>query len=150
MSIPLRFGYRFDLVLAWGCIALSLITVLGCDSKVPATYPVQGRVSFDDGTVVEQGTVEFRLDAGSDRIVARGKIGTDGTFSMSTFQPGDGALPGTHQVIVQQLIVAEGFAKHQHGPRVPINYAEYDKSGLTAEVKAAKTNTVELKLRRRQ
>ncbi len=128
-----------------------LLTVLGCGPNHPKTYPVQGRVFFDDGRNVEQGSVEFRLDSESDsqRTVARGKINPDGSFSLSTFEPGDGALPGKYKVIVQQMVIAEGFKKgHQHGPRVPSRYAEYGNSGLTAEVKPEPKNTIELKLKK--
>lgn len=129
-------------------VATTITLSLGCGSQNPTTYPVQGRVIIGDGQVVQQGTVEFRLDAETERTVARGKIATDGSFTLSTFTPGDGALPGKHQVIVQQMIIAEGFAAgHQHGPRVPAKYAEYDKSGLSAEVKATPANAIEIKLK---
>jgi hypothetical protein len=132
------------------CLVL-LITVVGCGPNNPKTYPVQGRVLFEDGRSIEQGSVEFRLDSESDsqRTVARGKINPDGSFSLSTFEPGDGALPGKYKVIVQQMVIAEGFKKaHQHGPRVPSRYAEYGKSGLTAEVKPESKNAIELKLKK--
>ncbi len=129
---------------------VALLSVFGCGPNLPKTYPVQGRVFFEDGKNVEQGSVEFRLDSASDsqRTVARGKINPDGSFSLSTFEPGDGALPGIYKVIVQQMVIAEGFKKgHQHGPRVPSRYAEYGNSGLTAEVKPEPKNMIEIKLK---
>ncbi len=126
---------------------VSLIGSLGCDSTRQATFPVVGTVHLADGRVVEQGMVEFRLDLGEQRIIARGKIQPDGTFALSTFRPSDGALPGQHQVIVQQLIVAEGFAAdHQHGPRIAARYADYATSGLQAVVEAIGSNRVDLTL----
>jgi hypothetical protein len=139
-----RSGWYSSLLLG----GMWFLTCLGCGDSNPRTYPVQGRVVFDDGQVVQQGSVEFRLDSEVDRVVARGKIASDGSFSLSTFEPGDGALPGEHQVIVQQLIIAEGFAAgHQHGPRVPAVYAEYGRSGLKAKVKPEPINAIEIKLK---
>jgi hypothetical protein len=126
-----------------------LFASLGCAPSNPKTYPVQGRVFFEDERNVELGSVEFRLDSDSQRTVARGKIAPDGSFSLSTFEPGDGALPGKYKVIVQQMVIAEGFKKgHQHGPRVPSRYAEYGNSGLTAEVKPESKNVIEIKLKK--
>jgi hypothetical protein len=129
---------------------LSLATLagsLGCGSTPPGTYPVIGTVRLSDGKVVEQGMVEFRLDAGEQRIIARGRIQSDGSFSLSTFRPGDGALPGRHQVIVQQMIIAEGFANdHQHGPRISTRYTDYATSELQAVVEPIDSNRVNITL----
>jgi hypothetical protein len=79
---------------------LSLSLIAGCGPQNPTTYPVQGRVEFEDGSVAEIGNVEFRSMTGNERMTARGKIENDGSFILSTFETGDGALPGEHQVIV--------------------------------------------------
>lgn len=130
-----------------GCLfLLSLNLITGCGPRNPATYPVQGRVEFEDGSVVEIGSVEFRSMTGNERMTARGKIEKDGSFTLSTFEPGDGALAGDHQVIVQQMVIAEGMAHHQHGRRVPGKYSDYGKSGLNAQVKEQATNPIVIKL----
>src|SRR5260370_23831932 len=68
----------------------------GCSSGL---YPVKGKVVFKDGTPLKGGIVVFEsLD--HDRVMARGDIGSDGTFSLSTNKPGDGALPGKYRVLV--------------------------------------------------
>jgi hypothetical protein len=125
---------------------LSLSLIAGCGPQNPTTYPVQGRVEFEDGSVAEIGNVEFRSMTGNERMTARGKIENDGSFILSTFETGDGALPGEHQVIVQQMVIAEGMAHHQHGRRIPAKYSDYGRSGLNAHVKEQRVNPIVIKL----
>jgi len=122
--------------------------LVGCGPRNPATFPVQGRVEFEDGSVAEIGSVEFRSMTGNERMTARGKIEKDGSFTLSTFELGDGALPGDHQVIVQQMVISEGLnaAHHQHGRRVPAKYSDYGRSELNAQVKEQKSNPIVIKL----
>ena len=129
-----------------GLVWLALI--LGCGPSHPSTYPVQGSVKFEDGAPVEIGSVEFRSIEGEERTMARGKIEKDGSFTLSTFEPGDGALPGEHQVIIQQMVISEGLIAehHQHGRRVPRKYADYSQSGLKSKIKAEKSNPIVIQL----
>ncbi len=121
---------------------------LGCSPSGPKTYQVQGRVVTESGKPVEMGSVEFRSEGSDSRVIARGKIKADGSFSLSTFSVDDGAIAGRHDVIVQQMIIAEGFGKsHEHGPRVPAAYSDYGSSGLTAEVKKSDDNFITLMIR---
>ena len=120
----------------------------GCSPIGPTTYKVQGRVVTETGKPIEMGSVEFRSEGNESRVIARGKIKPDGSFSLSTFTINDGAIAGTHDVIVQQMIIAEGFGKsHEHGPRVPAVYSDYASSGLSAVVKKTEDNFVTLMVR---
>lgn len=129
-------------------LLLGASLLIGCGPRNPATFPVQGRVEFEDGGVAEIGSVEFRSMTGNERITARGKIEKDGRFTLSTFEIGDGAIPGDHQVIIQQMVISEGLnaAHHQHGRRVPGKYSDYGRSGLTAQVKEQASNPIVIKL----
>jgi predicted small lipoprotein YifL len=131
-------------------LCLITITICGCGPSGPATFPVTGKVTFEDGTPVKIGLIEFRS---ADRTIARGKIEQDGAYSLTTFEPNDGALEGEHQVVIQQLIITEdlSFGAHDHGKRVPPTYADYSSSPLQAVVKPVKkskgeSNTVDFKL----
>jgi hypothetical protein len=124
----------------------------GCGPSHPPTYPVIGKVVFENGEACQLGTIEFRS---LDHLVsARGKIEKDGAFKLSTWEPDDGAVAGKHQVIVQQLIITEdlSFAAHGHGPRVNPRYGDYATSGLEVFVEAVEKNevTVTLKLVKRK
>jgi hypothetical protein len=150
--------------------SLPLIAALaGCGGR-EATYPVSGVVQFDDGNPVPYGVVEFRAK-GAGRI-ARGQLDPSGRFTLGTFATGDGAIVGTHQVIVVQHILpdqrlapaahdapphgdedADGHAEehaarseaHEDQPRlVAPKHASYATSGLTADVRSEGANEVTL------
>jgi hypothetical protein len=77
--------------------ALSIAAVTGCGGERivnPETVPVRGKVSYK-GAPVPKGTVTFEPDQGQ---AAVGEIQPDGTYQLSTFNPGDGAVPGHHRV----------------------------------------------------
>lgn len=147
---------KFVPILILGALLLS---VIGCSGNNNGTVPVYGKVVFDDGQPARIGNVEFRkiVKAGSDetRLIARGKIESDGSFLLTTFEPNDGAIPGNYDIICQQLVITEdrSFESHNHGRRISPVYADYGTSGLSASILTPKgpddrqTNAVTLKLR---
>src|SRR5438445_12623563 len=69
----------------------------GC---APALQPVNGKVTYDDGTPVTKGIVVFEsMDAKNPRT-ARGELRADGSYELGTQKPGDGAATGTYRVLV--------------------------------------------------
>ena len=84
--------------------------LIGCASPtqpIPTTYPVHGRVTYEDGTPVTDGLVQFHPDA-SLSVATTGKIQSDGAYSLTTMRDGlraEGALPGPNRAIV--LVVNE-------------------------------------------
>ena len=72
-----------------------LMPAAGCNRR-PGVMPVSGRVTFD-GKPLGFGSVMIQPTAGP---AARGTIGTDGSFTVSTFAPGDGAIIGPATVRV--------------------------------------------------
>ncbi len=86
------------------------------------TLPVKGIVTYK-GKPLTRGTVRFEPDAGRE---AQGKIGPDGTFTLTTFQPGDGAQPGIHRVAV--------FTSRKR--EIPSRYSNFSLSGIEMEVLA--------------
>ena len=121
--------------------AILLLTVAcGCsDSQIP-TWPVSGMVVLEDGTPLETGTVEFASDDGLH--TARGKIQNDGSFRLTTFDDGDGAVAGDHDAVVIQLVSTEDLPIHQHdhGPTIDPRFAHYDGAGLRFTVKPDQKN----------
>ncbi len=87
------------------CIGrLSLIVLAGshctgCGGpEHPATFPVEGTVTYQ-GKPVDGATISLiPLEIGSRGAAATS--GADGSFSMSTFAHGDGAIPGEYLVTV--------------------------------------------------
>jgi hypothetical protein len=81
-----------------GIAALLGITVFGCGGEsLPKRVPVSGSVTYK-GKAVEGATVGF-LGEGAPRI-ASGVTDKDGKFTLTTYEPNDGAIPGKHTVTV--------------------------------------------------
>jgi hypothetical protein len=95
-------------------------------------YPVRGKVLFKDGTPLKGGLVVFE-SVDNPRVMARGDIGSDGTFSLGTKNPGDGALPGKHRVMVSPPPPSN--AQQSKGPR-PIDrrFEDFNTSKLVFTV----------------
>ena len=118
-------------------IGALLVFVAGCGTQRPATYPVHGKVVFADGSPLQGGTVEFRTaHEGSKSIIASGIVAEDGTFQLTTFEEQDGAVAGTHQVIVRPKRSAARAEKF--GPVEPLavdrRFFSYNTSGLEETV----------------
>ncbi|MEW4562041.1 hypothetical protein AB1K70_05915 [Bremerella sp. JC770] len=115
-------------------LVLAVCLVAGCEKAPLPTYPVKGTVQFEDGTPVRNGYIETLSH--EHRINARGKIEHDGSFQLTTFHEADGAVAGTHDVVVVQFLGHEMAPQidHDHGDAVATRFADYGKSGLTLEV----------------
>jgi hypothetical protein len=117
-------------------IALILAGLPGC-SPSWKTYPVQGRVTFPDGTPLTHGTVEFESQNPSAKgLNARGEIKRDGSYRLTTFKDGDGAIEGAHRVIV--VVPPQFLSQNMAGPppRLVIDprFQSYASSGLTCTI----------------
>ena len=77
------------------------VAFIGCGDGHPETAPVAGKVTYK-GQPVTQGTVTFYPADGRSSI---GKIKQDGTYTMTTFAAGDGALLGEHRVTIKSTQV---------------------------------------------
>ena len=147
---------------AWWVAVSATVIAVGCGERRPATYPVEGRLRFEDGRPVPFGTVEFRsAEAG---ITARGTIDSQGRFRLGTFAEGDGAIAAEHQAIVVQNVSpavwqqagTHAAARHSsHGDHsthdtaiVPRRYADYATSDLSANVRSRPVNRIELTVSR--
>ena len=112
---------------SWGC---------GSESERPATFSVQGKVSYK-GQPVTKGTVTFESDSGQ---TATGEIQPDGTYQLSSFAKDDGALPGHHKVMViandADPTLMPGSSPGYKPPKdlVPKKYSQFNTSGLEATV----------------
>lgn len=127
-----------------GCLILllQLVWLAGCGSN-DNIYPVHGKVVSTTGIAPTFGTVEFR--SLSDGRTASGAIERDGTFTLTTLKPNDGALVGEHQVILVRVINIEDgkpLHTHHHAVEIPERYADYKTSGLTQSIKAVDQNEI--------
>lgn len=84
--------------------ALLVLPVLGCgEPGPPPLAPVHGKVTHQ-GEPLTTGSVLFVPVAakaeGSRDYPASGQIGPDGSYRLTTVDPGDGAAVGEHKVVV--------------------------------------------------
>lgn len=131
----------------------------GCGGS--RTSPVEGTVLLD-GKPVAGASVQFIAQGkGHD---ATGQTDPNGQFTMSTYKPRDGVLPGSYKVVIspptgtpdtaQYASAEEAMAaaskapakKESAKPAFPQKYTRPDQTPLTQEVPAGKK--VEFELRR--
>lgn len=116
----------------------------GCGSDQLPTYKVSGQVVFDNGRPVRHGIIEFTsVQHGT---TASSRIQHDGSFTLGTYSTDDGAVAGDHDVIVVQMVIADGSFKHtkDHGSPVPTKYASYETSSLTGKVEPINGNVLSI------
>ena len=130
-------------ILRISCVVAMLgVVVAGCGSDRLPVAPVTGKV-FYQGKPLEFGSVMFQPDKGP---AGRGTIQPDGSFTLSTYSEGDGAVIGQHKVRIASFasqrpdhMAAPADAPHEPGvghSQIPRKYSNLDTSGLRVEVKA--------------
>lgn len=132
---------------AWvSAVCLAAFTA-GCGSGNPKTYPAHGTVMYKNATL-QSGMVYITPEGGG--TGASGKIQTDGSFKLGTFDADDGALPGKYKVRVEVFPEGEdaglpGMEFGKKKPPIPMKYMDPSKTPLTCEIKEG-DNKIELKL----
>ena len=121
----------------WPLLAAPLLLALvsGCGS---GRHPVTGRVTYEDGTPVEAGTVIGEATVDGKPVGVQANIEKDGAFSWGTERAGDGALPGNYRVAVMPVALSELELSAGKQPAVDGKYTRYETSGITFEVKPGK------------
>lgn len=155
----------------------SLLTLSACllsagcgDGDAPAepVYPVTGTVTYG-GQPVEGATVTFKPDNPGARP-AFGFTNAEGVYKLTTFAPGDGAMPGGYKIGVEKGSGADEEVNEQspeeyydsenydpnaisrpdpagtREPPIPVAYATPASSGLFATVTEGGENVVDLPL----
>ena len=110
-------------------LAIACWLPTGCSPGYPEASPVVGRVTVN-GNPLSSGEVQF---LSSDGLVATGRIDPDGTYRLTTLQPDDGAMPGSHRVSIKSQ-QSSGLGIDSLLEPVPSRYADPKTSGLTARV----------------
>jgi hypothetical protein len=134
-----RFYYLISLLLA-------VLPVLGCGdtSGVGQTFPVSGKVTFNDKPLTAKTTmVLFKPDASKGNTSSfepAGTVDADGNYKLLT-QGKTGAPPGWYQVVVTAR--DDAAPVHPNGPKqhrpvakslLPSKYGQPQTSGLAIEV----------------
>jgi hypothetical protein len=117
------------------CLAAILLATAGCGGNL---QPVRGKVTLPDGSPAAGSLVVVESEIDGKTISARGDVQTDGTYELSTYQPGDGVPPGKYRVLVAPPPVANIDAPTR--PPFHAKYSSFQTSGLEFEVKAHEKN----------
>ncbi|MEZ6097574.1 MAG: hypothetical protein R3E01_01245 [Pirellulaceae bacterium] len=132
--------------------------VAGC-ARGPAKAPVKGTVTVN-GQPITEGRVTFHPVKGRS---ASGRINADGTYELTTDEPGDGALVGEHTVTIEASKITSSAVQAQSFEEeistrlpnataqntriqwlVPPEYSEPSTSPLRETVEDVKLNTIDL------
>lgn len=125
------------------CVCLALIAC-GCDSSAKI-IPVTGKIEFPGGEVPkgEFAIVRFEpVAVGGEGVRgASGDIQPDGTFELTTLDPGDGAFPGEYKVA---LTVVKTYIGQE--PLVDRKYTSAQTTPFSATVTPDGDNHFEFKV----
>jgi hypothetical protein len=99
----------------------------GCGEGYPERVPVSGIVLID-GKPLTTGSVRF-TPVGS--RPATGMLDANGHFTLSTFNPGEGCVNGTHTLTVHAADSVEEFTLRWNTPK---KYAAADTSGISKTI----------------
>lgn len=137
-------------------------TLVGCSggdgSAGLPTHPVTGKVTQNGSPVAD---VKVTFSPEGKLPAAFGRTGTDGTFTLTTYDAGDGAVEGTYKVLLTKIEGAASGPDEGHDPdnpgefkpptypgersdinsALPEEYASSATTPLTAEVTAGGENT---------
>jgi hypothetical protein len=118
-----------------------LVFAAGCGGSSD-TIPVHGSVTLDGKPLPGAVILYQPNDVGPNKPsrTAQGTIMTDGTYSMSSYQPNDGVLPGEYTVVIANLpptVAFDQFSKAPPtpaGPKIPAIYMDPSRTPLKATV----------------
>jgi hypothetical protein len=112
-------------------VALLLLGTAGCGARL---HPVRGKVTYPDGKPLTEGTVVFESKDAVRPITARGTVQPDGSYELSTSQPGDGVPAGKYLVLVAPKFDPNGVDGPRKPPPFDPRFAAFQTSGLEFEV----------------
>jgi hypothetical protein len=121
-----------------GLFVVLAVSALGCGDGRPERVPIAGIVLID-GKPLEKAFVRVVPETGRPSI---GETDVNGRFSLTCYEPNDGAMPGTHKVAVIAVKEISGAAIMWRAPK---KYSIIDSSGLQLAVDAPKDD-VEIRI----
>jgi hypothetical protein len=123
--------------------AFAAVALAGCSGR----YPVTGKVTYEDGTPVPEGTVIGEATVNGKLVGVQGNIRPDGSYSWGGDVPGDGALPGEYKVLVVPPQLGDAEMAEGKTPAVDGKFTRYQSSGLKFTVEP-KVNTFDITVTR--
>jgi len=125
-------------------VAFIALIIVGCG---PARHQVNGKVTYEDGSPLEEGNVVGEATIDGKLVSVQGNVQKDGTFKWGGEKSGDGAAPGTYRVIVLPRGLGDAEVAEGKLPAVDKKFTSFDTSEITFEVKSSK-NELNIKVTR--
>jgi hypothetical protein len=116
-------------------VLIALVVVAGCGG---GRQPVNGRVTYPDGSPLTEGNVIGQMGDGETSVTVQGRVKSDGSFSWGTEREGDGALPGKYRVAVVGRGLGDAERAQGKRPAVDSKFSNPQTSGIEFEVKPGK------------
>ncbi|NLF72329.1 MAG: hypothetical protein GX575_25115 [Candidatus Anammoximicrobium sp.] len=129
-----------------------LVTLLGCGGGGAPTGKVSGKVTAD-GKPVTSGSLTFAPADGTVGKPAIAAVKADGSYTLSTYASGDGAVVGRHKVLYspgssesgQQEVQIPEPGKHDEAKPAEVPFSGLVPKEAEVEVKAG-TNEINIEL----
>ena len=127
-----------------------LASTAGCDNEDRLkTYAVTGTIAYSDGNRFSGGDQSFIIFESIDHSInATGVIDTNGTFSLGTYEPNDGAIAGDHRVSIAPPSPAGDPDQAPPDPLLHSKYLDLDTSELQVTVEAISSNQISIPVTR--
>lgn len=128
--------------------AVALFLFLGCQpsDRLP-TYPVEGRVVLADGSPLDGGDDGAVIwESVEHGISATGAIDAEGRFTLTTYEPGDGAVAGKHRVAISPPTPEGDPDERINRPTIHPKFRDLDASGLEATIEPTGLNEITVEL----
>ncbi len=99
---------NFTLAAARFLLTASMVFFVGCGPSVCKPIPAQGKITFGGGAWPKPGILYFNPVESPECVPKRpatGRFDTDGNLTVTTFEQGDGLLPGSYKIGVECWLV---------------------------------------------
>lgn len=122
-------------VAPWSLLLLTF-TAYGCgEARVPV-HPVSGKVSFQGKAPSGARIALHTVSGGAEGVAPTGRVNEDGTFSITAYEPGDGAPAGDYVATIEWYkVVPDPAGGGAPGPNVlPKKYSSVQTSPIKLTV----------------
>lgn len=132
----------------WIGIPFALAAIgCGASSSAPKTVPVVGKITYNGGQWPKTAKVAFVMEQpaeGSPMQSGSAELKPDGTFKASTFDEGDGLVPGKYYVNIEAWETEPALSNGPPQSIVPAKYRQGKQSGFEVNVPKDASKPVEV------
>jgi hypothetical protein len=126
------------------------ITACGSGETRKQTFPVTGKIVLADGKPAQHALVVLHSttpEAGAEPLRPRGKVSSDGSFKLTTYDGDDGAPAGKYTVSLE-LWLAGARAEDPPVNKLPAKYSKPETSGIEVTINEGPTEVPTIQLKR--